>query len=133
MREGHRANALLVELMLVIFFFMIGSMTLVQLFGNARQKSAYAEATNQAIMHAQNVAEEIYQSDEPETLLPTLGFSQNGDSWELSTDLYTLRATSRTEETEAGRIRAWDITGIHMEHTLFVLPSAKYIPGEVSP
>ena len=32
MKEGGRANALLVELMIVIFFFMIASMTLVELF-----------------------------------------------------------------------------------------------------
>jgi len=133
MREGHRGNALLLELLLVIFFFMIGSMTLVQLFGNARQKSAYAEATNQAIMHAQNIAEEIYRSENPEAILPDLGFTETDNGWELKTDLYTLRASSRTEKTESGVLRAWDITGVHMEHILFTLPSAKYIPGEVSP
>ena len=37
MKEGSRANSLLVELLLVIFFFMLGATTLVELF------AAYAE------------------------------------------------------------------------------------------
>ena len=133
MREGHRANALLVELLLVIFFFMIASMTLVQLFGNARQKSGTAEATNQSIMLAQNVAEELYGAENPETRLTELGFVMNGDKWELDRDLYTLQVTYREEKTEAGIVRSYDVSGIHMDQVLFTLPSAKYIPGEVSP
>ena len=49
MREGHRANALLVELLLVILFFMLGSTTLVQIFADAKHKSMQARAMNVAI------------------------------------------------------------------------------------
>ena len=133
MREGHRANALLVELLLVIFFFMIGSMTLIQLFGNARQKSAYAQATNQSIMYAQNVAEELYGADDPESKLTELGFVKSSDIWELDKESYTLQISCREEKTGAGYLRSYDISGFYMDQVLFTLPSAKYIPGEVSP
>ena len=42
MREGSRANALLVELLLVILFFMLGASVLVQVFASSRHKSIQA-------------------------------------------------------------------------------------------
>ena len=36
MKEGSRANALLVELLLVIFFFMLSAAILVQVFADAK-------------------------------------------------------------------------------------------------
>ena len=39
MREGGRANALLVELLLVILFFMLSATTIVELFAGAKHKT----------------------------------------------------------------------------------------------
>ena len=44
MKEGGRANALLVELLLVIFFFMISAAILVQVFADAKLKSKIGRA-----------------------------------------------------------------------------------------
>ena len=46
MKNGSRSNALLVELLLVIFFFMISAAILVQVFADAKMKSANAKAMN---------------------------------------------------------------------------------------
>ena len=60
----------------------------------------------------------------------------------LDKDGYTLKITVREEETEAGVIRTYDISGIEVIHdnsgteketVLLTLPSTRYIPKEVSP
>ena len=65
MKEGSRASALLVELLLVILFFMISAAILVQVFANARLKSRTAKATNASMLEAQNIAEDLYAADDP--------------------------------------------------------------------
>ena len=59
MKEGSRANALLVELLLVIFFFMISAAVLVQVFADAKLKSRTAHATNATMLEAQNIADDL--------------------------------------------------------------------------
>ena len=60
MKSGSRANALLVELLIVIIFFMFVSVTLVEFFAASREKSVAAQTTGAAILDAQNLAEELY-------------------------------------------------------------------------
>ena len=66
MKQRSRANALLIELVLVIFFFMLGSTVLVRLFADARHRTIQARATNVSMAAAQNVAEELYGAEDPE-------------------------------------------------------------------
>ena len=133
MREGHRANALLVELLLVIFFFMISATTLTELFANAKHKSLQAKATNSSMMEAENIADDLYGSENPEETLAALGFTQEGDAWKLSQDGYTLTVTRQDEEMEAGTLRTYTISSFGDGQNLFSLPSTRYIPKEVSP
>ena len=69
MREGGRANALLVELLLVILFFMLSATTIVELFAGAKHKTVQARATSEAIMEAQNIADDLYGADDPDAVL----------------------------------------------------------------
>ena len=133
MREGGRANALLVELLLVIFFFMIGATTLVELFADAKHKTMQARATNVAIMEAENIADELYGSDDPEVTLRELGFVEKDGTWTLEKDEYTVSVTRKDEETEVGLLRVFTISGTGDGKDLFSIPSTKYVPKEVSP
>ena len=133
MREGHRANALLVELLLVIFFFMIGATTLVQLFADAKHKTLQARATNNGIMEAENIADSLYGSDDPDAVLAELGFVQEGDEWLLERDEYTLKVTRSEEAAEAGTLRTFTVSATGDGQDLFALPSTRYLPKEVSP
>ena len=113
-RESSRANALLVELLLVIFFFMISAAILVQLFANARHKSLQARAATNAIAEAQNIAEDLYMEmdKDPEEWIRTNGFTKDEDNqWSREYDGYTLYITKDYTKTEAGEIRTFDITG----------------------
>ncbi len=133
MKEGSRANALLVELLLVIFFFMISAAILVQVFANARLKSRTAKATNASMLEAQNIAEDLYAADDPETVLNEYGFLAKDRELVLEKDGYMLKVTLREEETDSGILRTYDVSGIEGEKTLLTLPSTRYIPKEVSP
>ena len=135
-RESSRANALLVELLLVIFFFMISAAILVQLFANARHKSLQARAATNAIAEAQNIAEDLYMEmdKDPEEWIRTNGFTKDADDkWSREYDGYTLYITKDYTKTEAGEIRTFDITGHGDGKDLFTIPSTRYVPEEVSP
>jgi hypothetical protein len=133
MRDGHRANALLVELLLVILFFMLGSTTLVEIFADAKHKSLQARAMNAAVMEAENISDDLYGADDPEKVLADLGFTKENDSWILTEKEYTLTVTQKDEETENGVLRIFTIDGRGDGKDLFSLPSTRYIPKEVSP
>ena len=133
MREGGRANALLVELLLVILFFMLGATTLVELFANAKHRTMQARATNTAIMEAQNIADDLYGTDDPDAVLKALGFSEADGAWTLEEDEYTLKVTQQEEAAESGVLRTFTVSATGDGVDLFSLPSTRYIPKEVSP
>ena len=133
MKEGGRANALLVELLLVIFFFMISAAILAQVFADAKLKSRTAAATNSAMLEGQNIAEDLYGTDDPEAVLKEYGFTSEGDVWILEQKGYTLKVTPKIEETDSGTLRTYEVAGIEGEKTLITLPSTRFIPKEVSP
>ena len=97
MREGGRANALLVELLLVILFFMLSATTIVELFAGAKHKTVQARATSEAIMEAQNIADDLYGADDPDAVLKELGFSEGDGVWTLEKTEYTLTVPQEAE------------------------------------
>ena len=141
MKEGSRANALLVELLLVIFFFMISAAILVQVYADAKLKSRTAHATNFSMLDAQNIAEDIYGSDDPDAVLAEYGFKAVGDTWVLEKDGYELHVTKQDEETASGTLRTYNVSGVERTNAsgeekvnvLLTLPSTRFIPKEVSP
>ena len=142
MKEGSRANALLVELLLVIFFFMISAAILVQVFAYDKLKSRTAHATNASMLEAQNVAEDLYATGDPDAVLAGYGFTEQDGGWVLEKDGYLLKVTLNEEETASGTLRTYYVSGVERihsqsgeekENTLLTIPSTRYIPKEVSP
>ena len=133
MKEGSRANALLVELLLVIFFFMISAAILVQVFADAKLKSRTAHATNASMLEAQNIAEDLYAADDPDAVLNAYGFTEKDGALILEKDGYFLKVAVREQETESGLLKTYDVSGVEGDKTLLTLPSTRFIPKEVSP
>ena len=133
MKESSRANALLVELLLVIFFFMISAAVLVQVFADAKLKSRTADATNDSMLEAQNIAEDLYAADDPDGVLAGYGFTAEDGGWVLRKDGYLLKVTLREEETASGILKTYDVSGAEEDKILLTLPSTRFIPKEVSP
>ena len=136
MKQRSRANALLIELVLVIFFFMLGSTVLVRLFADAKHKTIQARATNESIAVGQNVAESLYGAEDPENWLAENGFVPAEDAektWKLEEQEYTLYVAETSEEKKGGTLRTFTVYSIGEGKQLFTLPSTRYLPKEVSP
>lgn len=133
MKSRSRSNTLLIELLLVIFFFMCSAGILVQIFASAKLKSKAAHTINASMLEAENIAEDLYAADDPDAVLASYGFTGGDGSWELQQDGYLLKVALKNEETESGTIRTYEISGVQGEQALITLPSTRYIPREVSP
>lgn len=133
MRDSHRANTLLVELLIVILFFMLAATTIVELYATARQKSRTATTRTNAIMVAQNMADELYLTDDPEAVLKNYELTVGEAGWTGERDGYQISVTSEDVAKTGGTLRKMEISVIADEKVLFALPCDKYITGEATP
>ena len=132
MKNGSRANALLIELLIVILFFMFAATTLVELFGAARERSRRAEILSAAALASQNAAEALYDAEETEPWLKEMGFAQEENGWIREEDGYALRVTEEKNETEAGVLRTVIIAAEYDGETILALPSVRYLEKEAA-
>lgn len=140
MNTGKRSNVLLVELLIVIFFFMIGSVILMQVFEKTYTQSRKAEAGTNALALGQSYADRLYQAEEEESTLEELGFT------EAETDADTGYAFFWTREdgditysygfdrigADGGVIRKGTLSAAYKGEELFTLPCTKYLGGDRS-
>lgn len=81
MKTGNHSNALLVELLIVVMFFMLAATVLMQVFARAHAVSDRARLMADAVAEAQSQADQLYASEDPEAALAALGFSPAADGW----------------------------------------------------
>ena len=124
---------LLIELVIVILFFSLSQVVLVQVFSGAQAVTRNSERLNQATLKVQDLAEQLVHASEPEASLLALGFTAQGD------DLYALAyergielsaKIERVTEPFGVTIRV-DLSAQHNEKELFSLPAVSYFPLEV--
>lgn len=126
MRSGSRSNALLVELMIVVMFFMIAATVLLQVFVSSRQQSDRAELITYAMAAAQNTADQLYAAQDPEALLGTLGFVQENGIWVLPAENYQLEASVSEEPGESGLFRRQSVRVTANGEILYELPCSRW-------
>lgn len=125
MRSRPKSSALLMELLIVILFFMIASMILIRVFAAARLQSEKAEMITDSLSEAQNVADRLYVSEEPEILLESLGFSSQDGVWVRDSGKYRMEALIAEEGDEAGIFRRQEVRVISEDEMLFSLPCSR--------
>lgn len=125
MRSRPKSSALLMELLIVILFFMIASMILIRVFAAARLQSEKAEMITDSLSEAQNVADRLYVSEEPEILLESLGFSSQDGVWVRDSGKYRMEALIAEERDEAGIFRRQEVRVISEDEMLFSLPCSR--------
>ena len=133
MRDSHRANTLLVELLIVILFFMLAATTIVELFATARQKSRTATIRTNAIMVVQNMADELYLADDPESVLKAYELVPGENGWTAEKDGYQINVTKEDDVRENGTLRKVEISVIADDKVLLTLPCDKYIAEGATP
>ncbi|MBR6028588.1 MAG: type II secretion system protein [Clostridia bacterium] len=125
MRSENRSNALLVELLIVIMFFMLAASVLVQVFGKARSMSARAEEIAAALWDAQNVADQLYASEDEEETLRALGFTAEGSLWRRENG-YAMEVSLGEESGEAGVMSRAEVRVVSGGDTLLTLPVTRW-------
>lgn len=134
MRKSSQANALLVEIMLVVLFFCISCTAILELFVVTRQQSDRAAILSHAQYEIQSLSDVLFLADDAEALLSDLGFQKTGESWSRSYENgLDILVSGSWEDTEAGQIRHVGISAVSNGEDLFSLPCDRYFPGEVAP
>ena len=126
MKSGNRSNALLVELLIVVMFFMLSSTVLLQVFSTARSQSALSSRMIQALNAAQSVADRLYGAADAESMLEEMGGSQEEGLWRLPCDGYDLIVSISRELQPFGELQRYRVQAVSDGETLVDLPAARY-------
>ena len=92
MKKHGTSNILLIELVLVILFFMLCASVIVEAFGGARLKSREARSRSEAMMTVENLEARLAGEENTEGMLESSGFLPEEDRWVLREKDYTLTA-----------------------------------------
>ncbi len=125
MKHHSHSNALLVELLIVVLFFMLASTVLLQLFTAARTQSQKAEDLSSATLYAQNIAETLYSGQGDGS------FVSSGERFSLPGSFLTASVESAAEQMEAGTLTRYTISIFSGDELVYALPGARY--EEVAP
>ena len=129
MKGNRRSYALLVELMMVIVFFMLSSTVLVRVFWTAARESRRAENLTMAVQEAQNVAERLYGAPSAESELEQMGFVRENGGWSRDAGSWVLRVTAADEETARGVLHRRTVTAWIDGELCLTLPCSAYEEG----
>ena len=134
MKAGNRSNALLVELLIVVMFFMLAATMLLQVFSKAYNLAENAEIKTRALNEAQNVADQMYHASSEAQIIEALqdmGFDFDAASGAyLEKDGYRLLVYRQTEERDAGIMHLNQVQAYQDDTLLFTLPVARYAEKE---
>ena len=128
-RSFGRGNALLVELLIVVAFFMLAASFLMQMFAAARTQGEDAGLINEVLVSAQNTAEILYAAEDPEMALAEMGFVSDPDAagmWRSGSEDLVTEVQMQEEATDAGRLVTQTVRVLRDGEQLIELPVAKY-------
>ena len=131
MRSGNQSKALLVELLIVVLFFMLSATVLLRVFSTARNQSARAGILVDALNETQNVADRLYAAQDTDTALGEMGFSRQEGIWRLDESDYAITVTANQEAAPNGTMARYEVRAVQNEDVLLTLPVARY--REVQP
>ena len=137
MKRENQTNALLVELLIVILFFMLGAAILIQVFAKSYQLEKRAQDEASAYVEAQNAAEMLYALPEGETadaladigrVLEEAGYEQAEDGvYKLAADGYDLEVTVSENQLVSGIYLEMQVQALRDGEVLMTLPCSHYL------
>ena len=133
MRSGSHSNALLVELLIVVLFFMISATVLMQIFSAARMQGEKSGELTRAGADAQNLAEVLSSSEDPEKVLMEIGFiPDNGinTQYKLEEDGLVTLVQCFEEAMGSGILKRQQIEIYKDDSLLIELPAVRYQEGQ---
>ena len=124
MKNEKSSNALLIELVIVLFFFILSFAVLSQVFAGAYVTENRAETTSRALHDARNV-NALMQAGKW-SLLEEESFREENGVYILERDGYALHLEMKDEFTSCGLLSRWTIEAHRSGEVLFSLPGARY-------
>ncbi len=109
MNSGKKANALLVEILISLLFFLLAATVLIRIFAAASELALRSKARTLAMAQAQNVADTLIlaeNEEEREAALKEMSFTNSHGTWVLDCGDFTVRVTG--EETPSGNGVLWE-------------------------
>jgi hypothetical protein len=124
-RPNHKA--LLAELLVVVLFFTLSQIVILQVFTKAEQINRNTQIRNHALIQAENAVETLAVSDDAEQALVALGFVLDGSAYTLtSLEGYRLQAKISYLKQPAGNFITVELKAYQQEKELFTLPVVRY-------
>ncbi|MDR3051972.1 MAG: hypothetical protein LBU67_09680 [Oscillospiraceae bacterium] len=143
MQNENKSNVLLTELVIVVLFFSLIAVTVVQMFVAAHQKSVHNTRVQQALIVAQNWAETLSGQADPASTLLAAGFLTTGEIYARAEEAAGLRVEARLQPevtSPGGKLVSGEIAVFDALYTLgededpaqplAALPVQSYIPVE---
>ncbi|MBR6891269.1 MAG: type II secretion system protein [Clostridia bacterium] len=140
MKRKNQSNVLLVEILIVVLFFMLSATVLVRVFIGARNRTVRAGVEAVAVNDAQNVAETLYAAKDIDQSMKDMGFLSSHGAWTKDCGDYTLYVKGEAGETGAGTLWTGEVSAFYKlrnpdkarqeDEELFTLPCTRYEGGE---
>ena len=111
MQGSKRGNILLLELLIVIAFFMLGAAILMQMFGKSRVLMMRSDALTRSVGRAASLADILMSEEDRSDLLSELGAQPTQDGYRLEEDdityIVTFEEPDGTLPVREGQVKAW--------------------------
>ncbi len=131
--KNYKGNMLLIELVIVILFFALSQVVLVQVFAEAQRKTVHTSKLNKALITAQDIVEQLCNNPDPDVTLAQVGFVGGvAGSYVFSNqDGVDFFATISRLSQPQGEMVTVKLTAKLEDQALFTLPSVQYFATEV--
>lgn len=119
MKKTQGMNALLIELVIVLFFFVLSFTVLAQVYAYAYRTEKTAALQNEALFEARNITARLRSADNPEEMLLSWAGEKTEEGYYLEREGYRLLVTCDAEKREAGIFYRMDISALQDDKHLW--------------
>lgn len=135
MKKSQGMNALLIELVIVLFFFILSFTVLAQVYAYTYRTESTAALQNEALFEARNLSARMRAEGQPERFLQQEASEKTENGYLFPYDGYTLRVTCQPEQKEFGIYYHIHIDAVSGKDTLWTpegqpvsLSASVYVP-----
>lgn len=124
MKKSSGLNALLIELVIVLFFFILSFSVLAQVYAGAFVTEKKAAAQSRALYAAQNISARLQTGQSPEDA----GAVETEGGWQVAEEGFSLFISQGREVAGEGVMEHYVVSARQGETEMFSLPVDVYRP-----
>jgi len=130
--KNYKGNMLLIELVIVILFFTLSQVVIVQVFAQTQRKNLDTARLNKSMVFAENILERLCNDKNPDGVLMRQGFMGKGGTYTYTQmpDMVFFANVSHLQQ-PSGELVSVELIAKQGEVELFTLPSVQYFAEEV--